>query len=40
MTGKWIGFGKNFTINNGDWQLTLETRSTTAKTIRGYHLKA
>jgi len=25
MTGKWIGFGKNFSINNGDWSFTLET---------------
>jgi transcriptional regulator with XRE-family HTH domain len=39
MTGKWIGFGKNFTINNGDWALTLETRSTSAKAIRNYSLR-
>jgi hypothetical protein len=36
MTGKWIGFGKNFTINNGDWSFTLETRSTTATDLRAY----
>jgi hypothetical protein len=40
MTGKWIGFGKNFTINNGDWNLTLETRKPTAKAIREYSQKA
>ena len=40
MTGKWIGFGKNFTINNGDWNLTLETRKATAKAIREYSQKA
>lgn len=39
MTGKWIGFGKNFTINNGDWGLTLETRSTTAASVRRYETK-
>ncbi len=20
MSGRWIGFGKNFQINNGDWE--------------------
>jgi hypothetical protein len=39
MAGKWLGFGKNFTINNGDWQFTLETRSTTDKTINEYKMK-
>ena len=39
MTGKWIGFGKNFSINNGDWTLTLESRSTSAKTLRRYEAK-
>ena len=36
MTGKWIGFGKNFSINNGDWSFTLETRSTAAADLRAY----
>jgi hypothetical protein len=36
MTGKWIGFGKNFKINNGDWSFTLETRSTAAADLRAY----
>lgn len=36
MSGKWIGFGKNFRINNGDWSFTLETRSTTPADLRVY----
>ena len=40
MTGKWIGFGKNFAINTGDWDLTLEQRSTSRPTLRAYALKA
>jgi hypothetical protein len=40
MTGKWLGFGKNFGINTGDWQLTLESRTTSAAELRKYHLKA
>jgi len=39
MTGKWLGFGKNFAINNGDWSLTLESRSTSPKKLREYSLK-
>ncbi len=30
MMGKWFGFGQSFGINTGDWQLTLESRNTTA----------
>jgi transcriptional regulator with XRE-family HTH domain len=40
MTGKWLGFGKDFTIDNGDWSLKLETRSTSAKAVREYSKKA
>lgn len=39
MTGKWLGFGQNFGINTGDWQLALESRSTSAAALRKYHLK-
>ena len=39
MTGKWLGFGKNFAINTGDWELTLEDRSTSRSTLGKYHLK-
>jgi hypothetical protein len=40
MTGKWLGFGREFTINTGDWHLTLEERSTAPKTLRSYDLRA
>jgi hypothetical protein len=36
MTGKWIGFGKNFSINNGDWGFTLETRGTSRADLLAY----
>lgn len=36
MTGKWIGFGKNFSINNGDWTFSLESRDTSASQLRAY----
>jgi hypothetical protein len=39
MTGKWIGFGKTFAINNCDWELVLETKSTSKKTVREYSMK-
>jgi hypothetical protein len=39
MIGKWLGFGNSFTINTGDWRLTLETRSTAPKAISAYSLK-
>jgi hypothetical protein len=40
LTGRWLGFGKNFQINNGDWGLTLESRSLTQASIDSYQLKA
>jgi hypothetical protein len=40
MTGKWIGFGKNFKVNTGDWQLTWVDAATSPRVIREYHLKA
>ena len=40
MTGKWLGFGKRFEINTGDWELTLETRSLSRRSISEYRLKA
>jgi hypothetical protein len=40
LTGRWLGFGKNFQINNGDWGLTLESRSLTQESIDSYQLKA
>lgn len=40
LTGRWLGFGKNFQINNGDWGLTLESRSLTRETLDSFDLKA
>lgn len=28
MTGKWVGFGKEFDVNSGPWELRLLDRST------------
>ena len=40
MTGKWLGFGKDFTINSGDWELTWVDSSTSKRVMKEYHLKA
>lgn len=40
LTGRWLGFGKNFQINNGDWGLTLESRSLARETLESFDLKA
>jgi hypothetical protein len=39
MSGKWLGFGKNFKINSGEWQLTWVDHAT-KRTMREYHHKA
>jgi hypothetical protein len=39
MTGRWLGFGKRFQINNGDWALTRESRSLSRRTLKSYELK-
>ncbi len=39
MTGRWIGFGKRFRINNGDWELSLETRSLSQRSRAAYESK-
>ncbi|SDY09772.1 hypothetical protein SAMN05444365_101657 [Micromonospora pattaloongensis] len=39
MTGKWLGFGKEFSIDTGAWDLTLEDRSMSARTRAGYDLR-
>lgn len=39
LTGRWLGFGKDFRINNGDWELRLETRSLDQRTLKNYELK-
>lgn len=40
LTGRWLGFGKNFQINNGDWGLALESRSLSRESVESYELKA
>jgi hypothetical protein len=40
MTGRWVGFGKRFQINNGDWELIRESRSLSPRTLKRYELKA
>jgi len=40
MSGKWVGFGKNFTMNTGEWDLTWADGSTSKTAQRDYHLKA
>lgn len=39
MSGKWLGFGKNFKINSGEWQLTWVDHATN-RTMREYHHRA
>lgn len=39
LTGKWIGFGKNFTINTGDWEFVLESRSTSDEDVARYSMR-
>ena len=40
MSGMWIGFGKNFAINTGLWELTWQDDSTSKRVQRSYHLRA
>ncbi|GAA2408646.1 hypothetical protein GCM10010433_04240 [Streptomyces pulveraceus] len=36
MTGKWVGFGKDFDVNTGPWELRLVDRSTSKATLERY----
>lgn len=36
MAGKWVGFGKDFDMNTGPWELRLQDSSTNQKTIARY----
>jgi hypothetical protein len=40
MHGMWLGFGRGFKINSGEWELTLEDTSTSKTVQRQYHNKA
>ncbi|MFD3706538.1 multiprotein-bridging factor 1 family protein [Nocardia sp. NPDC058658] len=36
LAGKWLGFGKDFEINSGPWELVLQNPSTSKATIEAY----
>lgn len=36
MAGKWVGFGKDFEVNTGPWELILQDRSTSKATIEAF----
>ncbi len=36
LAGKWVGFGKNFDVNVGPWELVLQDRSTSKATIEKF----
>jgi hypothetical protein len=40
MGGKWLGFGKNFRVNDGEWELNWVDGSTSRRAMRDYHLRA
>lgn len=40
LSGRWLGFGKNFKVNSGEWELTWVDGATSQRAIRQYHLKA
>ncbi|MFB8215005.1 XRE family transcriptional regulator [Streptomyces anulatus] len=37
MTGKWVGFGKEFDVNTGPWQLVFQDASTNKSTLAAYN---
>ncbi|WP_280400085.1 hypothetical protein [Nocardia carnea] len=37
MAGKWVGFGKNFEVNTGPWELVLQNASTSKAVIDAYN---
>jgi hypothetical protein len=36
MTGKWVGFGRDFDLNTGPWTLELVTSGVTDETVHEY----
>jgi hypothetical protein len=36
MTGRWVGFGRDFDLNTGPWNLELVTSSVTDETMTEY----
>lgn len=39
MAGKWLGFGKRFKINTGDWEMTWVDAQPSRRRMRQYALK-
>jgi hypothetical protein len=39
MSGKWLGFGKSFTVNTGEWMLTRVDSDTSPRALRKHRLK-
>ncbi|MFF9324054.1 helix-turn-helix domain-containing protein [Streptomyces sp. NPDC014776] len=37
MTGKWVGFGKEFDVNTGPWELIFQDASTNKATLEAYN---
>ncbi|MEU3355785.1 XRE family transcriptional regulator [Streptomyces sp. NPDC037389] len=37
MTGKWVGFGKDFDVNTGPWELVFKDASTSKATMAEYN---
>ncbi|MFD7444376.1 XRE family transcriptional regulator [Streptomyces sp. NPDC059909] len=37
MTGKWVGFGKEFDVNTGPWELVFQDASTNKATLEAYN---
>lgn len=37
MTGKWVGFGKEFDINTGPWELVFQDASTNKATLAAFN---
>jgi transcriptional regulator with XRE-family HTH domain len=36
MTGKWVGFTRDFTVDSGPWEMTFKDASTSPATVRQY----
>ncbi|MDJ0345420.1 helix-turn-helix transcriptional regulator [Streptomyces sp. H10-C2] len=37
MSGKWVGFGKEFDVNTGPWELIFQDASTSKATLQAYN---
>ncbi|MFE3250230.1 XRE family transcriptional regulator [Streptomyces sp. NPDC059209] len=37
MSGKWVGFGKEFDVNTGPWELVFQSSSTNKATLEAYN---